>query len=66
MPYKRCGAYVAGVSRWLAWHAIALRAVRLRFEVRAPVLLRTPGVVVYEHILRYLIAWACALCHRGL
>ena len=34
MPFKGWEAYVGNVSRCLASHATALRAVHLRFEVR--------------------------------
>lgn len=34
VPFRRWEAYVDGVGRWLAWHAIRLRSVNIRFEVR--------------------------------
>ena len=39
MPVEAWDPYVVGVSRWLAWNAIALRTVHVRFEVRRGVLL---------------------------
>ena len=38
VPFRRCEAYVEGVSRWLAWHAAALRTVHIRIEVRSSML----------------------------
>jgi len=35
VPMKKWEAYADGVSRWLAWHSTALRAVRVQFEVRS-------------------------------
>ncbi len=35
VPVEGWDAYVFGASRWLAWHAIALRTARVRFEVSA-------------------------------
>ena len=35
MPFEGCEAYFVGIGRCLARPAVALRAVHLRFEVRA-------------------------------
>ena len=35
MPIENWAGYVASVSRWLAWHSIVLRIVRVHFEVRS-------------------------------
>ncbi len=37
-PVQSWDLYVVGVSRWLAWHAIALETVHVRFEVRRSLL----------------------------
>jgi len=34
VPFESWDAYSRGAVRWVAWHAVALRAVHLRFEVR--------------------------------
>jgi len=34
VPTEGWDAYALGVSRWLAWHAVALRTAHIRFEVR--------------------------------
>ncbi len=39
VPVEAWDPYVVGVSRWLAWHAVALRTVHVRFEVRRRMLL---------------------------
>ncbi len=33
VPFRGWERYVRGASRWLAWHAMTLRTVRVRFEV---------------------------------
>lgn len=39
VPVEAWDPYVVGVSRWLAWHAVALRTVHVRFEVSSSMLL---------------------------
>ena len=47
MPAEAWDPYVDGVSRWLAWHAVALRTVHVHFAVRRSVLICAAHLAQY-------------------
>ena len=59
VPVEGWDAYVLGASRWLAWHAVALRTAYVRFEVRR----RLPKSV--QHAPMRFCTVHNALCHAA-